>query len=164
MLFCSKNVLKYSRNISRPFLFTLAAAFQSRSIDGRGTCRPTKSGLPALAGRYASARHTVGQSSVVSRFGGRWTIARFPIGPSSLLEGISLRDIRLYTGSRKPRPRSALRLRRRLSALAGLVKVNISSPNHIQKKKRTKKNCSLFAYLYTGNVGEAVFTVFYIFP
>ena len=137
-----------------------------------------QSGLPALAGRYASARHTVGQSSVVSRFGGRWTIARFPIGPSSLLEGISLRDIRLYTGSRKPRPRSALRLRRRLSALAGLVitqskalryqsakrmKVNISSPNHIQKKKRTKKNCSLFAYLYTGNIGEAVFTVFYIF-
>ena len=156
-------------------------------IDGRGDLSPDKvgsssfgwkiclceaygmspdfqSGLPALAGRYASARHTVGQSSVVSRFGGRWTIARFPIGPSSLLEGISLRDIRLYTGSRKPRPRSALRLRRRLSALAGLVKVNISSPNHIQKKKRTKKNCSLFAYLYTGNVGEAVFTVFYIFP
>lgn len=34
-------------------------------------------------------------------------------------------------GSQKPRPRSALRLRRRLSALAGLVQASISSLHHL---------------------------------
>jgi len=63
-------------------------------------------GLPS--GKDCNGNPTM-NNLVVRRFEGCWTC----------------------TGSRKPRPRSALRLCRHLLAIADLAKMNVSSPNHL---------------------------------